>query len=272
MNELPEIIGTPTPAPLPASALNDLENEVKELEACYKLAEGLCGTALVPKQYMNKPADGAVAILWGRHLGLNSTASLQNIAVINGTPTLWGDALVALVKGNPVCKYLTTSWDQENFTAIVKTQREGEPEETRTYSWEDASRAGLAQRDTYQKHPKRMLQARARSHLLRDVYADLLKGFQIREILEEDADMYGLGEKEIQQVPNTESDTLRELASPETEGILSIEDFIIGAKTSEDFEQARSMIRELADGKEKERLKVVWKMNMEEVKSAAGSE
>lgn len=261
-----ELVQQASPPALPAGALAELRNEVDELAVCFQLAEGLCNTQLVPQQFRGRPADGAVAILWGRHLGLNSTASLQNIAVINGIPTLWGDALVAIVKGNPACKYLTSDFDEENLVSTVKTQREGEPEEVRTYSWADATRAGLSTRDTYAKHPKRMLQARARSHLLRDVYADLLKGFQIREIIEEDDEVYGL-EKDVTPPPNTNSETLRELVmdAPEEQG-MSIEDFIIGCRTSEDFEQAREMIRELPDGKEKERLKVVWKVHLDEAK------
>ena len=163
-----------------------LQAHVQTLEMCRQLGSHYAHTAMVPKAYQGKPEDAAVAIQWGMEIGLQPLQSLQNIACINGTPSLWGDSLIALVKTSGVCKYISTEWDPETQTATVSTQRVGEPEESRSYSWTDAERAGLTGRDTYKRHPQRMITARARSHVLRDVYADLLKGFQVREIIEED--------------------------------------------------------------------------------------
>ncbi len=189
-----------TPAPLdvehmPAEAKKKFENlqvQVQTLEMCRQLGHHYSQTEMVPKQYRGKPEDAAVAIQWGMEIGLQPLQALQNVAVVNGNATLWGDALVALVKQSGQCEYLTTQWDEQSMTAIVSTKRRGEPtEETRTYSMADAQTAGLSGRQTYQQHGKRMIQARARSHVLRDVYADLLKGFQVREVLEEDREVYG---------------------------------------------------------------------------------
>ena len=166
-----------------------LQSQVATLELCRQLGHHYAQTDMVPKAYKGKPEDAAVAIQWGMEIGLQPLQSLQNIAVINGTPTLWGDALVALVKQSGQCEYINTIWDEGSLTATVKTQRKKEPEETRTYSMADAQQAGLADRQTYRQHGKRMIQTRARSFLLRDVYADVLKGFQVREVVEEDEEV-----------------------------------------------------------------------------------
>lgn len=180
---------------MPAEAKSKFENlqvQVQTLDMCRQLGHHYAQTDMVPKQYRGKPEDAAVAIQWGMEIGLQPLQALQNVAVVNGNATLWGDALVALVKQSGQCEYLTTQWDEPAMTAIVSTKRKGEPtEETRTYSMADAEKAGLAGRQTYQQHGKRMIQARARSHVLRDVYADLLKGFQVREVVEEDRDAFG---------------------------------------------------------------------------------
>lgn len=169
-----------------------LQAQVHTLEMCRQLGHHYAQTEMVPKQYRGKPEDAAVAIQWGMEIGLQPLQALQNVAVVNGNATLWGDALVALVKQSGLCEYLSTEWDEQTLTATVRTKRKGEPtEEVRSYSMADAQQAGLASRQTYQQHGRRMIQARARSHVLRDVYADLLKGFQIREILEEEKEVYG---------------------------------------------------------------------------------
>ena len=185
MNEIMNI-GTNEMLPEMKSKLNALQLQVQTLELCRQLGAHYAATQLVPKQYHGRPEDAAVAIQWGMEIGLQPLQALQNVAVVNGNATLWGDALIAIVKGSGKCEYISTHWDDETQTATCVTKRKGEPEESRSYSMADAKAAGLAGRQTYQQHAKRMISARARSHVLRDVYADLLKGFQIREIVEED--------------------------------------------------------------------------------------
>lgn len=173
---------------LPAQSVARMQSLVislQVLEMSRSLAYHFCNTEMVPQQFRGKPEDGAVAIMWGNEIGLDALQSLQNVAVVNGRPTLWGDALTAIVKGSGQCEYLTSTYDEATRTATVTTKRVDEPEEVRSYSWVDAEAAGLSTRDTYKKHPKRMLHARARAHLLNDVYPDLLKGIKVREIEED---------------------------------------------------------------------------------------
>jgi len=175
-----------TAVSLGKNSIELLRQQVEQLEVSRQLANHYCNTDMVPKQYQGKMESGAVAIQWGAEIGLSPLQALQNIAVINGNPSLWGDALIAIAKGSGQCEFITTHYDEEARRATVTTKRVGEPEESRSYSAQDAENAGLMGRDTYKKHLPRMLAARARSHVLRDVYADLLKGFQVREIMEED--------------------------------------------------------------------------------------
>lgn len=187
-----------------------LKQQFEQLEVCRSLAHHYCQTEMVPKQYRGKPEDGAVAIQWGAEIGLKPMQALQNVAVVNGNPTLWGDALVALVRQSGLCEYITQDWDAAAQVYTITTKRKGEPEEaTGSYSFEDAKKAGLTGRDTYQKHLKIMLKSRCRAHLLRDVYADVLKGFQVREVIEEDRDVLGLSED---QAP-----TIKEMGAVEVE-------------------------------------------------------
>ncbi len=201
---------------LPAQSIQVLQTLVvadQTLEICRQLAYKLCNTNLVPKQYRNQAEDGAIAIMWGCEIGLQPLQALQNVAVINGNPTLWGDSLVAIVKASGICELLTTHYNEETKTATCITQRKGEPEETRTFSWAEAEIAGLTTKkeSVYLKYAKRMIMTRARSYVLRDVYADLLKGFKVREIEQEDQDNK-LSEKNI-----TPSSVMQLLAKSKTE-------------------------------------------------------
>ena len=165
-----------------------------KLEIARQRAWHYCQTDMVPKQYRGKPENGAVAIMWGGEIGLDPLQSLNQIAVINGSPALWGDALGALVLSSAVCEYVYSEWDAETLTATYTTKRKGqEKEQLRKYSLEDAKRAGLASRDTYKNHPEAMIRARARTALLRDVYPDVLKGIKSAEVEQENHEVYGEG-------------------------------------------------------------------------------
>jgi hypothetical protein len=136
-------------------------------------------SSMVPRDYIGKPENILIAIQMGSEIGLSPMQSLQNISVINGRPTLWGDAMLGLCRQSPVCKDVVERFEGEGkeLTAICVAKRVGsEPIEVR-FSMDDADRAGLASKPgTWQQYPKRMLQMRARGFALRDAFPDVLRG------------------------------------------------------------------------------------------------
>ena len=171
-------------------------------EELSKLAENFANSNLVPLSYQKKPLDCYVAIQCGMSMGLNPFQSLQNIAVINGRPTVWGDALIGLVRRHPDCKGIKETIDGEGdartATCTVKRMQNGEVEEiTATFSWKEAKNANLTTRGTWKLYPDRMLQMRARSHALRDGFADAMAGVITREEAEEYPEMKVVNEPEI---------------------------------------------------------------------------
>jgi hypothetical protein len=87
-----------------------------------------------------------LAIQHGSEVGLSPMQSLQSIAVINGRPTIWGDAALALVVGSHVCEYVTEGVDGEGdkMVAMCFAKRRGYEKATIVrFSVEDAKKAGL---------------------------------------------------------------------------------------------------------------------------------
>jgi hypothetical protein len=121
-----------------------------------------------------------LAIQHGSEVGLSPMQSLQSIAVINGRPTIWGDAALALVQSSPVCEYVRefTEGQGENLTAVCECKRRGYPAPTVSrFSMADAKRAGLAGKaGPWSQYPERMLALRARGFALRNAFADALRG------------------------------------------------------------------------------------------------
>jgi len=142
----------------------------------------LSQSEMVPKAYQRKPQDILVAVQWGYELGLQPLQALQNIAIINGKPSVYGDAALALVKSDPRCAGVAerVEGDGDNRTAYCKVKRRygDEIEETiGQFSVADAKRARLwGKQGPWSQYPDRMLQMRARGFAIRDAFPDALKG------------------------------------------------------------------------------------------------
>lgn len=145
-----------------------------------QFSEMLAKSQMVPRQYQNKPEDIMVAVQWGYEIGLAPLQALQNISVINGKPSVYGDAAMALVQASAVCDGIEEHIEHEgtpNPIAVCIAKRKGRNPVIARFSVEDAKRAGLwGKQGPWQAYPKRMLQMRARGFALRDAFPDVLKG------------------------------------------------------------------------------------------------
>lgn len=148
-----------------------------------ELAKLIANSDFAPKDYKNKPGNVVIAIQMGADVGLRPMQALQNIAVINGRPSIWGDAAVALCM--PVLERFHETIEGEGdarvATCIVR-RKEFPDEVKRTFSVADAKQANLwGKAGPWCTYPNRMLQMRARGFALRDAAADALMGLILAE-------------------------------------------------------------------------------------------
>jgi len=152
----------------------------RTFEQALTFAGYLADSDMVPKDFKGRPGNCLIAIQWGAELGLKPLQAMQNLAVINGRPSLWGDAVIALVRASPLCEYVSETETATASTCTVK--RRGEPEQSRTFTDDDAKAAGLkGKAGPWTQYPKRMRQMRARAFALRDVFPDVLRGLPVAE-------------------------------------------------------------------------------------------
>lgn len=152
-------------------------------EEALTFSKYLADSDMVPKDFKGRPANCLIAMQWGAELGLKPMQAMQNLAVINGRPSLWGDAVIALVRSSPLCEYVIETDD--GTTATCRVKRRGDPaEQVRTFGMDDAKQAGLmGKQGPWTQYPKRMRQMRARAFALRDVFPDVLRGLPVAEEL-----------------------------------------------------------------------------------------
>jgi hypothetical protein len=176
----------------------------RSLKEALQLASLLSKSKLIPKGFEN-PEACLLGILYGMEVGLSPIAALQRMAIIDGRPTIWGDAALALVEASGLLIKIeeriesdpikndhqsSTGLSQSDVykskTAICQVMRSGRSEPiNRTFSIEDAKRAGLWQKPgPWTDYPDRMLMMRARAFALRDAFPDVLMGLYLKEEFE----------------------------------------------------------------------------------------
>jgi hypothetical protein len=155
----------------------------------FKLAESFCKSAFCPAAYRGKPADVYLAMAYGSQIGLNPLLAVQNIAVVNGKPTVYGDALTAIAQGHQETESYEDGY-KEDGTAYCKVIRKGRTI-YREFSVEMAKRAGLWGKNTWAQYPERMLLWRARGWAIRDAFADVLMGlWSVEEAVDGDISIH----------------------------------------------------------------------------------
>jgi hypothetical protein len=169
------------------------------MDDLYRFATAVSKSGLAPKG-IETPEAIFVALEMGLEVGLPMMAALQNIAVINGRPAIWGDAQLAVVRSTGELA-LFEEWYEEKgkrltrnpmafsdeTAAVCRVQRQGyEPAET-AFSVADAKRANLwGKAGPWSQYPARMLKHRARSFALRDQFGDALRGLRTVEEVQDD--------------------------------------------------------------------------------------
>lgn len=123
-----------------------------------------------------KNAEQAIVIAQkGRELGLDPLYSLSVIHMINGSPALEGEVMLALVlKRYPKA---SIEWlEVSNKKASVRMAREDGQPSTFTFTIEEANQAGLTNKDVWKKYTADMLSWRAVARAVRRLFPECIMG------------------------------------------------------------------------------------------------
>jgi hypothetical protein len=247
------------------------------LEEAMQFASMMSKSNIVPKDYQGNPGNVLVAVQWGMELGLQPLQAMQNIAVINGRPSIWGDAMLAIVRGSGLLESIKE--DISETGAVCTIKRRGEDAVSREFTIEDAKRAGLyGKQGPWQQHPKRMMQMRARAFALRDVFPDVLRGVHIAEEARDMPVEKDMGAAEVVDTPQapaaSKTESMRNKVAAKLgkagEGVTldSVLKAIEAAHNNADLTKAAEQAVKLGNDEDKAKARAAYSEKLAELKRA----
>jgi hypothetical protein len=199
--------------------------QITDIDGLWRFATAVAASGLAPKGIQTKEAI-FIAIEMGLEVGLPPMAALQNIAVINGRPSIWGDAQLAVVRSTGEVEEFAEWYEQggkklarnpvafgDDTTAVCRVKRRGYDATETAFSVADAKQAKLwGKEGPWSQYPGRMLRFRARSFGLRDTFGDALKGLRAAEEVQDDIELNVTPPAAAAEIPAPGAPTFRKRA------------------------------------------------------------
>lgn len=180
--------GTAVAKPRPQNAVKRVETNplLMSAEHWSRLKE-VCSMAvasgMLPK-HVDTPQKAFTVAMKGNELGFTPMYALEHLSVINGKPTIGGQAMLMLIlsRGGPgtVCDLVTPVEDELKY-GEWEMQRPGRPARRFKFTMEDAKRAEVLGNTGWKKYPRAMLRWRALAEGARIIFPDIIAGLYLHE-------------------------------------------------------------------------------------------
>jgi hypothetical protein len=195
-NELPEsIYKEPTEQKKGEIQISGGDVLAKTLQEKSRVVGKFLSDGAFPKSFQNV-TQALAAWMLAEQLNLKPLAAIQQMAVINGVITIWGELPMALVQTNNLLddinlfiideNYLPITFQNKNltsapFAAVCHVKRKGQSTQEFVYTIEDAKLNPNFSRDVWKKNLSTMLKRRVRAQAIKFTFPDLLLGCAIAE-------------------------------------------------------------------------------------------
>lgn len=167
----PERLSARAAVAIPESPMAVNQYVIAQQVQIFELAKLYARAGLLPKELVGKPEAVFVILSTGMELGIGFATALRSIYINNQRPVLSADLMV----GVAMAAGATFQYDADEDAAIVRWKRGGSSG-TAAFGMADAKRAGLVNKDNWQKYPNQMCLARAKAAAARQAAPDRLAG------------------------------------------------------------------------------------------------
>jgi len=166
------------------------EDEGKTLDVVLRKAEILLKSGMLPKE-LNTKEKIAVLIMKAKELNMPPLEAISHLYVVNQKVAIDSSGMLALILRSGLAKKIQFGGDGTSAWCEME-RKDGVISFKYTFTIEDAKRAGLLSKESWQKYTKELLVARAISGCARKVFPDVVGGLYTVE---------ELGGEEVPELP-----------------------------------------------------------------------
>jgi hypothetical protein len=179
-------------------SLSDINAIADSMDQLVKLAGYLTGGT-------NWSAQQLVTayLSYGMMHGWNIAQTMEKMNVIKGKITYQAATMFGIVIASSKCKSWKVLTNSDTECSLEFVRADNNQKYTVQFTIEMAQRQGLTNNRQWQTMPKQMLMARCKSMAVRDVFGDVISGYDAVEI----ADSMDMSEEERLEILNSELDT-----------------------------------------------------------------
>ena len=179
-------------------SLSDINAIAESMDQLVKLAGYLTGGT-------NWSAQQLVTayLSYGMMHGWNIAQTMEKMNVIKGKITYQAATMFGIVIASSKCKSWKVLTNSDVECSLEFVRADNNQKYTIQFTIEMAQRQGLTNNRQWQTMPKQMLMARCKSMAVRDVFGDVISGYDAVEI----ADSMDMSEEERLEILNNELDT-----------------------------------------------------------------
>ena len=179
-------------------SLSDVNAIADSMEQLVKLAAYLtAGTNWNAQQLVT------AYLSYGMMHGWNIAQTMEKMNIIKGKITYQASAMFGIVIASPKCKSWKVLSNTEEECSIEFTRGDNNQKYVVTFTIALAQKQGLTNNRQWQTMPKQMLMARCKSMAVRDVFGDVISGYDAIEM----ADSMDMPEDERLEILSQELDT-----------------------------------------------------------------
>ena len=179
-------------------SLSDVNAIADSMEQLVKLAAYLtAGTNWNAQQLVT------AYLSYGMMHGWNIAQTMEKMNIIKGKITYQASAMFGIVIASPKCKSWKVLSNTEEECSIEFTRGDNNQKYVVTFTIAMAQKQGLTSNRQWQNMPKQMLMARCKSMAVRDVFGDVISGYDAIEM----ADSMDMPEDERLEILSQELDT-----------------------------------------------------------------
>lgn len=180
-----------TPIKMDKDGLVIVETLQDELRVCAALVE----SKMVPES-LDSPQKLFAARQLCREIGLPVMSAIRQVCVINGSPSLWGDTPLAIVRRSGYLEHIreylidkdykeisveNKNLDAEIFAAVCEIKRKDFDKRSYFFTIAQATKANLLTKAIWKLYQSRMLSMKARGLALKNEFSDILMGIAMAE-------------------------------------------------------------------------------------------